>query len=224
MNLSGYFLGDAKGEPVGKSGFYLDCHMFWNTTGRRNGGPCHFKPTTTNCNHPSKDPDSQMRMPCFDLDANKKLIKKSGVAGCENAEYFERDGFKIQRGGPPAHSNCQPGWQFVMPYEMSLVIDFDVDDTTNLPTGCGPLDDSWTATSNSPNVPIYVGSTDGNKPSCESVQYAPEGLSLPDIVELFANDHDAWQKSFFDAWEKLQLNGYDLKDLKQAPANGQLMA
>ena len=107
---------------------------------------------------------------------------------------------------------------------MSLVIDFDVDDTTNLPTGCGPLDDGWTATSSTPNVPMYVGSTDGNKPSCESVQYAPEGLSLPDIVELFANDHDAWQKSFFDAWEKLQLNGYSLKDMKKAPANGKLMA
>ena len=38
------------------------------------------------------------------------------------------------------------------------------------------------------------------------------------------SDHDIWQKTFFNAWEKLQLNGYNLEDLKEAPVNGQLMA
>ena len=41
---------------------------------------------------------------------------------------------------------------------------------------------------------------------------------------MFADDHNIWQKSFFDAWEKMQLNGYKIENLDEAPKNGQLLA
>ena len=41
---------------------------------------------------------------------------------------------------------------------------------------------------------------------------------------MFADDHDLWQKTFFDAWEKMQINGYDMTSLTEAPINGQLLA
>ena len=55
------------------------------------------------------------------------------------------------------------------------------------------------------------------------MSYAPEGESLADIVELFADDHSTWQKELFNGWEKIQMNGYDPKELKISPANGNLL-
>ena len=60
-------------------------------------------------------------------------------------------------------------------------------------------------------------------PPCPRVSYAPEGESLADIVELFADDHRTWQKELFNGWEKIQMNGYDPKELKISPANGNLL-
>ena len=58
---------------------------------------------------------------------------------------------------------------------------------------------------------------------CQYVTEAPEGEALPDIVETFADDHDAWQKAFFNGWEKLQMNGYEEGDLSVAPVEGNLL-
>ena len=55
--------------------------------------------------------------------------------------------------------------------------------------------------------------------------YGTNNLSEFDIhkqvVEKFADDHDDWQKTFFNAWEKMQQNGYD--NLVSAPSNGNLL-
>ena len=73
-----------------------------------------------------------------------------------------------------------------------------------------------------PTTAIYPGSPAyESNPGCQSVSYAPEGETLPDIVEKFADDHDDWQKTFFNAWEKMQQNGYD--NLVSAPSNGNLL-
>ena len=73
-----------------------------------------------------------------------------------------------------------------------------------------------------PMVPIYPGSpAHESNPGCQFVTYAPEGEALPDIVEKFADDHNEWQKSFFNAWEKMQKNGYD--KLTPAPSSGNLL-
>ena len=40
----------------------------------------------------------------------------------------------------------------------------------------------------------------------------------------FAEDTEDWQFTFFNAWEKLQLNGYNVEDLTIAPENANLQA
>ena len=43
-------------------------------------------------------------------------------------------------------------------------------------------------------------------------------------MRLFAEDHEAWQESFFNAWEKMQQNGYNMWELTAAPDNGRLLS
>ena len=43
-------------------------------------------------------------------------------------------------------------------------------------------------------------------------------------MRVFAEDHEAWQESFFNAWEKMQLNGYYPWELTQASDNGHLLS
>ena len=61
-------------------------------------------------------------------------------------------------------------------------------------------------------------------PPCGFNTYAPEGEASSDIVTLFAQDHDAWQEAFFNAWEKMGMNGYDKEILTEGPAIGHLVA
>ena len=73
--------------------------------------------------------------------------------------------------------------------------------------------------------PIYKGSPGYNgSPPCGFNTYAPEGVASSDIVTLFAQDHDAWQEAFFNAWEKMGMNGYDKEILTEGPAIGHLLA
>ena len=48
--------------------------------------------------------------------------------------------------------------------------------------------------------------------------------ALADIVARFADNAKEWQTTFFNAWEKLQMNGYNVEDLTIAPENGNLQA
>ena len=41
---------------------------------------------------------------------------------------------------------------------------------------------------------------------------------------LFVHDHNAWQDAFFNAWEKMGINGYGKEMLTEGPTNGQLLA
>ena len=43
-------------------------------------------------------------------------------------------------------------------------------------------------------------------------------------MRIFAEDHEAWQESFFNAWEKMQQNGYHQWELTQASDNGHLLS
>ena len=99
-----------------------------------------------------------------------------------------------------------------MPFEMGLIKDFKVDNNTNLPYGCG-ID---------LKVPVESWTIGDHRMDLCPVTYAPEDETLPKIVEQFAENHDIWQDTFFKAWEKLQLNGYTLEDLTEAPSNGHL--
>ena len=88
---------------------------------------------------------------------------------------------------------------------MGLIKDFKVDNKTNLPYDCG-ID---------LKVPVENWNIGNHLMDFCPVTYAPEGETLPDIVELFAENHEIWQATFFEAWEKLQVNGYSKTDLTE---------
>ena len=63
---------------------------------------------------------------------------------------------------------------------------------------------------------------EGGASNCGRNEYAPEGMALADIIDLFASDRQAWLETFFNAWEKMQSNGYESDELVEGPDNGQL--
>ena len=146
-NMPGYWVGDANGDPVGKSGWRVFCQGYWKTPGRYAGGPCIFRPSRPGCVPKDNNPDHVERQFCFDRTKNGDLIKK-GWWGCNNATLIEKDGFLYQKGGPPLseYERCYVGWQFAMNFELGLVVDFQVDPVYNVPIGCGNLNSSWIKT------------------------------------------------------------------------------
>ena len=178
-----------------------------------------------------------MRQYCFVEKSDGSGYDRKNLKGCDTAELFEKEGFMYQKGGPPMsqHAACGSSIiQFAFPYEVGFVLNFT--EINNYPRGCGPLDGDWRMRCPKPDskwcpqdlqLPnrMYIGSPgfDGS-PSCGKNTYAPEGEASADIVAKFADDHDEWQTSFFDAWEKMQLNGYTKEDLVVSPENGQLLA
>ena len=183
-----------------------------------------------------------MRQACF-----KKIAEdgatltdfvKNDLEGCEKAELMEKDGFFYQKGGPAMSQDesCKHKvLGFVLPYELGFVLNFTVEN--NFPRGCGPLDGAWRLTGMKPdcNSPyckghpksnrLYIGSPgyDGSPPcGANTFKLDNEEESSAEIVAKFADSNDEWSKSFFDAWEKMQMNGYNKVDLVESPENGQL--
>jgi len=244
------FVGDINGDPINGTAWRLHCHKAWNSSATEIRGdftgPCHFKASHLGCKRPDDNPDMELRETCFKL-INGNWKKLNGIKGCKTAERFERDGMSFQRGGPLKYQNktipCMNQHQaFAMPYEVGFVIDFDIDEEL-IPKGCGQLDEKWCNnqpgcsegnTDNADNVgnfqypnpaAIYPGIPGVNgAPACERNSYAPEDEALADIVARFADNAKEWQSTFFNAWEKLQMNGYNVEDLTIAPENGNLQA
>ena len=197
-------------------------------------GPYSALSTISGCGL-SPESDLSMRELCFTPVGNG--YSKKSLQGCDASELVEKDGFLFQKGGPPMNQDraCKDGWTFAMPYEVGFVLNFTVID--NYPRGCGPLDGDWRFKFGRPNCQkycgndiarpnkMYIGSPgyDGSPP-CGPNTYAPEGETSANIVAKFADDHDLWSKTFFNAWEKMQLNGYITKDLDESPSNGNLLA
>ena len=174
---------------------------------------------------------------CFVKKSDGSGYDRKNLQGCETAELFENDGFLYQKGGPPKpqDSSCYNEIiMFAFPYEVGFVVNFTT--INNYPRGCGYLDGDWRMTGLKPDCNskdchgdprsnrMYIGSPgyDGSPP-CGANTYAPEGEASADIVAKFADDNDEWSKSFFEAWEKMQLNGYDKQDLAESPENGNLL-
>ena len=55
---------------------------------------------------------------------------------------------------------------------------------------------------------------------CKRSTYAPEGESVADIFDEFADDHDVWAEHFLDAWVIMMNNG--ASGLIDAPQNSWL--
>ena len=86
---------------------------------------------------PQDNPDLEQRQRCFGPRADGAFDHWTHISGCETAELIERNGFWVQRGGPPASrdSLCKKkSLTFVMPYEMSFVMNFTIGEH-HLPSG-----------------------------------------------------------------------------------------
>jgi len=219
-----YFVGDKFGNPVDGTGWTLHCHFGWNTT-NEDSGPCHFRPTNAGC-RTHENPDLDMRKTCFDTVLEGGSRKD--IHGCEDANIDPVT--LVQTGGPREDKNiCRnEGWSFGLVYEVSLVLNFTVDGE-NHPRGCGPLDTdimlghdlSGSARQTSE---IFAGSQGLNgSPPCGPNTYAPEGESTTDIVASFADNHDLWARTFLEAWEKVQKNGYSDGELTNGPESAGLL-
>ena len=191
------------------------------------------------------DSDLQMRQRCFvkkpgSSGTTLSEFDKKALKGCEMAELISKDGFLYQKGGPPMSQDeaCKTSIiPFAMPYELGFVLNFTMENY--YPRGCGPLDGAWRLTGQGPDcnskqcqgIPksnrMYIGSPGYNgSPPCGPNKFKLEGEdeTSAEIVTKFADSHNEWQKSFFDAWEKMQLNGYIKEDLTESPENGYLLA
>ena len=49
-----------------------------------------------------------------------------------------------------------------------------------------------------------------------------EGDFLHEVMDQYANDHDLWIDHFLDAWPRMQSNGYEEGELKDAPESSWL--
>ena len=49
-----------------------------------------------------------------------------------------------------------------------------------------------------------------------------EGDFLHEVMDKYANDHDFWIDHFLDAWPRMQSNGYEEGELKDAPESSWL--
>ena len=80
-----------------------------------------------------------MRQPCFELRADGSFDHWTHISGCDNAELIQRNGFLVQKGGPPQTRDnlCKKKTLiFVIPYEMNFVLNFTIGEH-HLPTGKG---------------------------------------------------------------------------------------
>jgi len=219
-----YFVGDKFGNPVDGTAWKLHCVFGWNTT-NQDGGPCHFRPTNTGC-RTHNDPDLDLRKSCFNTVLNGGARKD--IPGCEDAKIDPVT--LVQTGGPRENQRlCRnEGWSFGLVYEVSLVLNFTVD-SENHPRGCGPLDKDimigQTPRGDAREGPeIYNGSPGSHgSPPCGPNNYAPEGETTSAIVASFADDHDLWARTFLDAWQKMQENGYAEEELKNGPESAGLL-
>ena len=86
---------------------------------------------------PQDNPDLERRKRCFGPRADGGFDHWTHISGCDTAELIERNGFWVQKGGPPETRDklCkEKTLTFVMPYEMNFVLNFTIGEH-HLPTG-----------------------------------------------------------------------------------------
>ena len=86
---------------------------------------------------PQDNPDLERRQRCFGPRADGAFDHWTHISGCETAELIERNGFLVQKGGPPESRDnlCKKrSITFVMPYELSFVMNFTIGEH-HLPSG-----------------------------------------------------------------------------------------
>ena len=191
------------------------------------GGPCHFKLSAPGCS-PNDDPDKLLRKECFKPTDDPALAYYTDHMGimwrrkggsCKNAELIEgKDGRGvIQVGGPPItdaelDENCNSTLSkpFAFPYEVGMVMDFDVDvEYDNIPNGCGNLDKPWHSNEYERKGHPLPYSTFLDVSSKENSCGKNNKYGTYDAVRRFAADNWEWQETFYTAFEKILTNGYE---------------
>ena len=118
----------------------------------------------------------------------------------------------LRGGGQMNHKHpCEKSFLFAMPYEVSFVYNFTVNEA-NYPSGCHPFEESLKNIWNRPLEDQYT--------TCPNTDYAPEGKSTSQIMMDFALDNVLWQRTFLETWQKMQANGYE--NLKDGPKSSWL--
>ena len=139
--------------------------------------------------------------------------------GCKGATVDQN---AVRIGGPfGGRTMATNGWsnQFALPYELGMYYNFTLEGPAFRPTGCSGIN---MPVSEYPFTTTMLGEVhQSHAMECEKSAYAPEGESIADIFDEFADDHDIWARDFLDAWVIMTSNGDDL-DLKDAPENSWL--
>ena len=116
---------------------------------------------------------------------------------------------------PAAWSN-----QFAFTYELGMYYNFTLEGPAFRPTGCKGID---MPISEYPYTNEMLGIIHQTPTmECERSTYAPEGESVADIFDEFADDHDVWAEAFLEAWARMQDVGYEESDLTIGPDNSWL--
>ena len=114
---------------------------------------------------------------------------------------------------PAAWSN-----QFAFTYELGMYYNFTLEGPAFRPTGCKGIDMPISEYPYTNKMLGIIHQTPAME--CERSTYAPEGESVADIFDEFADDHDVWAEHFLDAWVIMMNNG--ATGLKDAPQNSWL--
>ena len=143
-----------------------------------------------------------VRLACFKWNNGTGKFDKANTwyHGCEEATIDQETG--VQKGGPYVTSDMvgksSYSFTFYLPYEMSFVMDFTVDEE-NHPRGC--------------NIPdVYPECDWGTDPNCEynalpikcgrtNFKLPGESQSSADIVEEFGDNQQVWAKEFLEGWQ-----------------------
>ena len=143
-----------------------------------------------------------VRLACFKWNNGTGKFDRTNTwwKECKEATIDEESG--VQTGGPHVNSdwvgNSSYSFTFYLPYEMSFVMNFTVDNE-NHPRGC--------------NIPdVYPECEWGTDPNCEynklpikcgrtNFKLPGESQSSADIVEEFGGNQQVWAKEFLEGWQ-----------------------
>ena len=217
--------GDKDGNPVSMWGFRascqkcLDSHQIWA------GGPCHWRPTA----HDSSDAPNQKMISktCFngfDENNNFKNGSTHEKEGCKTA-YFSNQGVQmgVEKPEKARATSDFDQWtnQFLLNWEVGMVLKFDTDPETFRAMNCDGLE---MVEDQSVKSLFVDGKCEKNsvctspRAMCPPQDYADEtGKPIKRIIEEFADDHDLWAEKFLDGWQRMQQTGYS--SLKDGPQN-----
>ena len=137
--------------------------------------------------------------------------KNSGATVDKNA---------VRIGGYPQSGSNNASWnhQFAFTYELGMYYNFTLEGPAFRPTGCKGIN---MPLSEYPYTNGLLGiSHESHVMDCDKSTYAPEGETISDIFDEFADNHDMWVMDFLDAWVIMTSNG--ASDLQDAEENSWL--